>query len=365
MPHILSIGTSNPPYEIGQNEAMAFARELFKHDYKDIDRLLTVFQTGQIERRFFSAPLTWFSKPRGFQEKNDLYCQIALDIGSQAIARCLNNNSFFSEPVPAKEIDAFIFITSTGLSTPSLDATIMNRMGFARHTRRIPIWGLGCAGGTAGLARADDFCRAYPDSAVLVLSIELCSLTFQYSDRSKSNLVGTSLFADGAACALVTGDQSPLLKKTRKESSPYIMGSESTLMPDSEDVMGWDVRDEGLYVVFSKSIPAVVSEWFKPVAKDFLKKFNLEARELANFIAHPGGKKVLDAFQTALELPDYLMTDAAEILRLFGNMSSPTVLYVLDRAMAQEKKPGEYGLAVSLGPGFTSELLMMEWRALS
>jgi alkylresorcinol/alkylpyrone synthase len=361
MSQILSVGTWNPPYIMGQNEVMDFARQLFEKDFDQIDRLLNVFNTGQIDERYFSRPLSWFKEPHSFQEKNDIYREVAAESGVQAIKKCLENVEYLGEPVKPEEVDALIFVSSTGLSTPSLDVSIINELPFNPYVRRMPLWGLGCAGGTAGLARADEYCRANPKHAALVLSVELCSLTFQHGDKSKSNLIGASLFADGAACVLVCGDESPLLKRTHSKVIPKIVGSQSVLMPHSEDVMGWDIRNEGLFVVFAKSIPAIVSTWFKPIAETFIKRHGLETCDLTHFVAHPGGRKVLEAYSESLCLENHLLDDSSEILRKYGNMSSPTVLFVLDRAMKKAKEPGEKGITVSLGPGFTAELLMLDW----
>lgn len=363
MSQVLSVGMWNPPYVLGQKEVMAFARELFHEDFDHIDRLLNVFNTGQIDERYFSAPLSWFKEAHSFQEKNDLYRKMAAESGVQAIRNCLDNLDYLQDTVSPDNIDALIFVSSTGISTPSLDVSIINALPFKAQTKRMPLWGLGCAGGTAGLARADEYCRANPSHAALVVSIELCSLTFQHGDKSKSNLIGASLFADGAACVLVCGDESPLLKCTRSKVLPRIMGSESTLMPNSEDVMGWDVRNEGLYVVFAKSIPTIVSTWFKPIAENFIHQYGMKMSDLTHFVAHPGGRKVLEAYSAAFSLDDRLLEDSTEVLRQYGNMSSPTVLFVLDRAMRKAKDQGEKGMTVSLGPGFTAELLMLEWVA--
>ncbi|MDB5085558.1 MAG: Alpha-pyrone synthesis polyketide synthase-like Pks11 [Bacilli bacterium] len=361
MAHILSVGTSNPPFAFNQAQTRQFAQEFFRSSFTDIDRLLQVFDNGQIENRYFSAPLEWFSQERTLQEKNDLYMKTAVELGIQSIQRCLENSQYLADNVLPEEVDGIIYISTTGISTPSIEAKIMNRLPFHSHVKRIPIWGLGCAGGAAGIARAMEFCQAYPESVVLVLCIELCSLTFQYGDRSKSNLVGSSLFADGAACVIVAGDNSPLLQKTKQMVYPKIIGTETTLMPNSENVMGWDVKEGGLHVVFSKDIPKIVQSWFKPTVDEFLNKYSLTADELDYFIAHPGGRKVLEAYQIALNLQDGMLNHAHDVLQNYGNMSSPTVLFVLDRVMGQAKRSGEKGLTVSLGPGFSAECVLLEW----
>lgn len=363
MTQILSVGTCTPPYRITQNEALEFARNLFSDSFPNIDRLLNVFHNGQIESRYFSVPLDWFKTRHSLQEKNDLYIKFAVEFGIESIRQCLRNSSFLREPIDDKEIDAIFFISTTGFSTPSIEAKIMNERSFSPHTKRIPIWGLGCAGGAAGLSRAHEYCLAYPDANVLVVAEELCSLTFQPGDLSKSNLIGTSLFADGAACALLVGDESSLIERSNLTFRPVVRGTQSTLMPDSEEVMGWDIKDEGLYVIFSKSIPKIIEDWLKPNVEEFLKRHGLETERISHFVAHPGGRKVLEAYEKSLSFPQAMTDLSRDILRKFGNMSSPTVLYVLKEHMKKQIPDGDYGLAASLGPGFSSEMLLLQWAS--
>lgn len=349
---IRKVVTENAPYHVDQQEIVQVVRNLFGDHFDDIERLLRVFGNGQIEGRYFAAPLEWFEKERGLEEKNRLYIEEAVRMGSRAVERCLEETGIAKE-----EIDAFIFVSSSGMSTPTIDARIMNGLKMPPHIKRLPIWGLGCAGGAAGLSRAHDYCRAYPDAKVLVLCLELCSLTFQRSDLSKSNLIGTSLFADGSACALVTGE-----KAGGNDAGFFIHDTQSTLMPDSEDVMGWDVKDEGLHVVFSRDIPKIIESWLKPNLDQFLGKLDRKPEDIEHFIAHPGGKKVLSAYEKSLSIGTEKTELPRNVLRDFGNMSSPTVLYVLKEFMDRQPNAGEQGLLTALGPGFSSEMLWLEWK---
>ncbi len=293
-----------------------------------------------------------------------MYIKLGTEFGSAAIRSCLHSQ-FLNEPVSEKEIDAMIVVSSSGMATPSLDARMMNQLPFSIHTKRIPIWGLGCAGGAAGLSRAYEYCRAFPEENVLVVCIELCSLTFQRNDHSKSNLIGTSLFADGVSCTLVSGEHSALLKRVAKPVRPVVKAVHSTLMPNSEEVMGWEVKDSGLHVVFSKSIPAVVEKWLKPNVEQFLQGQGLELGQVDAFIAHPGGKK---RYWKLTKRPCHCRRKKTEqsrkVLRANGNMSSPTVMYVLKQFMEQRREPGDYGLVTALGPGFCSELALLQWEAI-
>ncbi|HET7615662.1 MAG TPA: 3-oxoacyl-[acyl-carrier-protein] synthase III C-terminal domain-containing protein [Bacillales bacterium] len=352
-----------PPHRVSQDDALQFAKDFFQYDFPDIDRLLRVFHNAEIESRYFSAPLDWFKTKHSLKEKNDLYIKFAVELGVRAIQNCLNGSEYLRKDVALEDISAVFFVSTTGFSTPSIEAKLMNELPFTPHTKRIPIWGLGCAGGASGLSRAHDYCKAFPEENVLVVSVELCSLTFQPSDVSKSNLIGTSLFADGAACVLMAGDESPLLSQSALASRPSVRGTQSTLMPDSEEVMGWDIRNEGLYVIFSKSIPGIVEKWLKPNVDEFLFTHDLGRENLSHFVAHPGGKKVLTAYEKSLELKEGMTDSSANILRTYGNMSSPTVLFVLEEHLRKPVPAGDYGLAAALGPGFSSELLLLEWTS--
>lgn len=351
MAFIRKVVTENAPYRVNQEEIVDVVRNLFGDHYDDIERLLRVFGNGQIESRYFAAPLDWFEGEHGLEEKNNLYIEEAVRMGSRAVNRCLEEAG-----VDKGEIDAFIFVSSSGMATPTIDARIMNVLGMPSHIKRMPLWGLGCAGGASGLSRAHDYCRAFPEAKVLVLCLELCSLTFQRSDTSKSNLIGTSLFADGAACALVTGE-----KAMSPEAGFLIRDTQSTLMTDSEDVMGWDVKNEGLHVVFSRDIPQIIEKWLKPNVDMFLDKLEKAPGDITHFVAHPGGKKVLKAYEKSLGISSEKTDVSRNVLASFGNMSSPTVLYVLKEFMEKQPALGEEGLLTALGPGFSSEMLWIEW----
>jgi len=362
MPAIISVSEVIPPYEINQAQALEFARDLFTDSFKDIERLLKAFQNGQIEKRHFVKNIEWFKEYHSFEEKNNVYIESAVVHGKEAIVQCLNNPVFLKENIPYEEIDAIFFISTTGISTPSIDARIMNQLPFNPHTKRVPIWGLGCAGGAVGLSRAFEYCLAFPEAKVIVLSIELCSLTFQKNDFSKSNLIGTSLFADGIACALVCGDDVKTEEIGMKAALPSIIATQSTLMPNSLDVMGWELKNSGLFVLFSRDIPRIIEGWLKPNVTDFLAEHKIELGQIDCFIAHPGGKKVLDAYMTALDIPPSMNEVSFEVLRQYGNMSSATILFVLRRYMEMDIPKNTIGLGTALGPGFSSELLLLRWR---
>ncbi|WP_040208434.1 type III polyketide synthase [Neobacillus jeddahensis] len=362
MPAIISVSEAIPPFEISQDHVSAFAKELFTDSFKDIERLLKAFQNGKIQKRHFVKNMEWFKVDHSFEEKNKAYIEAAVMLGKEAIVKCLHNASFLKVPISYNEIDAIFFISTTGISTPSIDARIMNELAFNPHTKRVPIWGLGCAGGAAGLSRAYEYCLAFPKAKVIVLSVELCSLTFQRNDLSKSNLIGTSLFADGVACALICGDDSGRENFSRKATSPSILATQSTLMENSLDVMGWEIRNSGLFVIFSRDIPHIIEGWLKPNVLSFLAKHQIELDQINHFIAHPGGKKVLDAYVKSLGIPSSMNEVSLEVLQQYGNMSSATIFYVLRRYLEMEIPENALGLGTALGPGFSSELLLLRWN---
>jgi alkylresorcinol/alkylpyrone synthase len=357
MPAILSVGTATLPYKVSQAETKQYVKQLFASSFSHIDRLLHVFENGEIESRSFVKPLAWYGKRHRFSEKNDLYIESALRYGCEAIQACLNNPAFLAKPIAYDEIEAIFYISTTGLATPSIEARIMNILPFSPYTKRIPIWGLGCAGGAAGLARAYEYCLAFPKAKVLVIAAEFCSLTFQPDDHSKSNFIGTSLFADGVACVCVAGDET-----AGEAGRPRIIAAQSALMPDSEEVMGWDIRDDGLFVIFSKDIPSLIHTWLRPQVQSFLQQHGLAFDDISHFIAHPGGKKVIEAYEEAFGIDKEKTNISFEVLKEFGNMSSATVCVVLERFMKQPIPEGDYGLIVALGPGFSAEMILLRWE---
>ncbi|GIN91986.1 putative chalcone synthase [Siminovitchia terrae] len=360
MPYIVSVGTGVPKNKIYQKDAMEFARHLFSKSVDHIDRLLKVFHNGEIEKRHIAKEISWYQLEHSFAEKNDAFIEAAVDLSTRAIKDCLNS-PLLKRTIEYEEIDAIFMICTTGLATPSLEARVMNVLPFSRNSKRIPIWGLGCAGGAAGLSRASEYCRAFPKAKVLVVAVELCSLTFQKDDLSKSNLIGTSLFADGAAAALVVGAEAD--HETYTDSPvPRIMDTKSTLLSDSLDVMGWDVKNDGLFVVFSKSIPALVESWLEPNVSGFLEEHQMTIQDIGQFIAHPGGKKVILAYEKALKLEQNKTAESLKVLREYGNMSSATVLFVLKNVLHKNIRSGEHGVITALGPGFCSELLLVRWE---
>lgn len=352
MARLVSIGMAVPPYEVRQSEAQQFAKKLFSRSFQDIERLLPLFEHTGIEKRNLSRPRSWFEEEHRLAEKNQAYIEMACQLGEQAIQHCLDHCG-----LDVTEIDHLIFVSTTGMATPSIDAHLAHRMGMNRHLKRTPIWGLGCAGGVVGLARAFEAAKTSPTDKVVILAVECCGLTFRRNDLSKSNLVATSLFADGAAAALVVGEE---VKEEHLQGGPTMVGAMSTIFPDSLDVMGWEILDDGLKVIFSKEIPVLVKKHIRPLVEEFVNRYHLTLSDIDHYITHPGGRKVLEAYQEALGLSKEHLRYAYQVLKTYGNMSSVTVLFVLAEELKQ-KREKEYGLVSSLGPGFSAEFLLLKW----
>ncbi|HEX6288008.1 MAG TPA: 3-oxoacyl-[acyl-carrier-protein] synthase III C-terminal domain-containing protein [Herpetosiphonaceae bacterium] len=353
MPAIVSVATAVPPYAVTQQAVCDYAREFFRSSIPDIERYLTIFDNAQIDTRYLSEPPAWYMQPHGLGQANDRFIDSACQLGEEAARRCMEQAD-----VTADQIDHLIFVSTTGLAAPSIDARLITLLNLSPHTRRTPIWGLGCAGGLGGLARAQEYVRAFPTHRVLLVTVELCTLTLQPDDRSKRNLVALSLFGDGAAAVLVAGDQ---VVDRAVEHAPRIVDTHSTLFPDSLDLMGWDVVDQGFRVVFGSRIPSVVTRHYRDLAAEFLALHDLTPDAIDHHIYHPGGAKVLQAYQSALDLAPETLDHSRAVLREYGNMSSATIFFVLERFLKHATiARGDTGLLCVFGPGFSSELVLIE-----
>ncbi len=352
-PRLLSVASATPAHRARQHDARSLAAQLFRETLAADPRLLRVFDHTEIDGRDVCMPLEWYGENHDFAEKNALYVEHALALAAEAGRTALRRAGI--EP---RDVDHVVFVSSTGVATPSLDARLANLLPLRTDVRRTPIWGLGCAGGAAGLARARDFALADPEARVLLIAVELCTLTFQRNDLTKRNLVAVSLFGDGAAAVVVEGARARDARAAN--GAPELLASHSTIWPDSLDVMGWEVDGSGLHVVFSKDIPTIVREKVRPGLAAFLASYGLDLERLEHVVAHPGGVKVLRAYAEALGRDPETFRHSRDVLRNHGNMSAPTCLFVLERLLASEgMRSGEHAVVAALGPGFSSEYVLL------
>ncbi|ASK63375.1 type III polyketide synthase [Virgibacillus phasianinus] len=360
MAFVGSVGLGIPKHELYQDEVKQLITNIFPYNEKQLARLMPVYDNALIEKRQLVVEASWFKESHTFKEKNDLYQKYAIDYSLEAMDRCLSNQTNLSDSIPYEAIDTIAFVSSTGIATPSLDAHLINERPFRNDVSRMPLWGLGCAGGASGLSRVFDWITAHPTKTALLVCCELCSLTFQREDSSKSNIVGTALFGDGASAALIIGEDSPY-RRYQKKTMPKIVKTSSHIEKDTLSVMGWDVTNDGLGVIFSKSIPSLVNTLWKDHLTQFLSDNQIVKDSIHSYIAHPGGKKVLEAMENVLQLTDDKFRYSYQVLKDHGNVSSATVLYVLHEWMKETVPVQELSILSALGPGFSSELLLLEW----
>jgi len=344
-PRIRAVASAVPEHSLPQAEMRRFAQGFFAADLPALPRMLEVFENAAIDARQLVRPIAWYATPRSFPEKNAVYVEEVVALSERAAQRALA-----AAKIDPAELGAIVFVTSTGVATPSLDCVLVQRLDLPRTIARVPLWGLGCAGGAAGLARAATLCQGL-GRAVLLVCAEACSVTFVHADQSKSNLVATALFGDGAAAAvLAPGGE-----------GPAVLGGFSRLLDDSADVMGWTLRESGLQVRFAPRIPEIVRRTVPEVVAEVLGDYGLRREQVTRFVMHPGGAKVLTAYDEALDLAPGQLDHARAVLREHGNMSSPTVLFVLERVLAEPPPHDGVGLLMGLGPGFCAEGAVLRW----
>ncbi len=348
--HILATSTAFPPHYYTQREFLDALLPYWGQDPKIgsiIERLH--LRTG-VDGRYFSRRLDEYLALDTWGKCNDAWIEMALDLGERAIDCALQHAG-----LRADQLGAIFFVSVTGVASPSIDARLVNRMHLSPNIRRNPIFGLGCVAGAAGLARAADYVRAYPDQVAVLLSVELCSLTWQRDDKSVANLISVGLFGDGAAAVLVAG-------ANVARRGPRILASDRVFYPDTEDVMGWSISEKGFNIVLSPDVPKVILDNLGRNVDDFLAAHNMTRRDIGSWIMHTGGPKVLEATAEALNLSREDLAVSWEVLRRVGNLSSASVLVVLDEIMKHRRPaPGTRSILAAMGPGFCAEMLLLEW----
>lgn len=346
---LISVATVVPEHRIDQAVARAQSRVLFGARMRDYDRIANVFDTTGIASRYSVRPLAWFAQDHGWPDRTAAYVE-----GACALFEAATTKALAAAGLAANAIDAVVTVSSTGVSTPSLDARMLPQMGFRPDVERTPVFGLGCAGGVTGLAIASRLASARPGTTVLLVAVELCTLAFRLDRATKADIIATSLFGDGAAAAIVSSDDALAHIAT-------FAGATEHLWPQTLDIMGWTVDDLGLGVLLSRSLPAFVERRYRTSFADAAVRLSLDPREIGRVVCHPGGTKVLAAIERALDLDAGTLDTERSVMRDFGNMSSPTVLFVLERAIAQGLP--QCTLLAALGPGFTASYVALEHAA--
>lgn len=345
MPVFLNgLSTAIPQYELPQTLVEDNARRILGSRYAQFERMSSSFKTSGVEKRYSFAPIDWFQEPKNWEDRNTLYLEGAKDIFIKVA-----NQALSQAELSADKIDTVVTVSSTGIATPTIEALAFKEMGFRNDVRRVPVFGLGCAGGVSGLGIAQSLASADPDSNVLLVVIEACTLSFRSDRLQKADIIATILFGDGAAAAVLSTNENSNIKLHR--------GSEH-LWPDTLGIMGWDVDNTGFGVVFDRSIPAFAEEHMAQTVAQASQKAEFSSEEISRYVFHPGGAKVVEAIETALQLQTGTLDSERETLRQFGNMSAPTALFVLKDVLEQGKN-GKM-LMGALGPGFTASFMPLE-----
>ncbi len=342
-PSVAGVAVKFPPHRYTQDETVGALTDFAGQEFRRFAL------TSGVEFRNMALPLSGYGKLSDFTEANNAYVEIALDLSEQALLAALDEAD-----VKPSDVDIVFSTTVTGLAVPTLEARLASRVGLRQDVKRVPLFGLGCVAGAAGLARVYDYLRAYPDHVAVLLAVELCSLTVQREDRSIPNLLASSLFGDAAGVVVVTGaDRTPV--------GPRVLATRSRTYPDTEDVLGWNIGTSGFQIVLSVEISTIVEKYLGDDIREFLADQGLTTTDVSTWLLHAAGPKVIDAVEHVLELPPDALERTRISLRDNGNLSSVSVLDILRATMADPPSPGSIGLMIAMGPGFSAELVLLSW----
>ena len=342
--YLHGLSTALPEHCLTQSDVGERAAQIFRDRYPDFDRLAKCFDTAGIDTRYSVVPIDWFSNPHGWADRSAAFMAGAKALFVAAARAALDNAGWQSD-----EVDIVVTVCSTGIATPSLEAQALTEIGFRETVLRVPIFGLGCAGGVSGLATAAMLAAGRPGSKVLLVVVETCSLAFRADRLQKADIIATVLFGDGAAAACISS------VPPDSDGMVTLGSGHQKTWPDTLGIMGWEVDETGFGVVFDRSIPAFIAQEFEAAAQEAVRAANLDDSRIDRYVCHPGGAKVVEALEGALHLNQGSLDVERETLRKFGNMSAPTVMFVL-KSVLDAGRTGQM-MACALGPGFTASFL--------
>ncbi len=348
---IASVASAFPKHYYPQAFLSAALKKFWDGRLNNPDVVDRMHAHAEIDGRYLALPVDAYYELKTWGEYNDAWIECAQELGQQALCRAI-----VGAGLAPQDIDALFVVSVTGIASPSLDARLVNRMSLSPRIKRIPIFGLGCVAGAAGIARAADYVRAYPHHVAALLSVELCSLTLQKEDVSMANLISSALFGDGAAAAIIMGSETEC-------PGAEILDSRSVFYPQTEHIMGWDVSEKGFQIVLSPDLPQLIVDHLGHDVDAFLADHGLDRKDIGRWILHTGGPKILEATGRALELSKEEMRASWECLRKVGNLSSASVLLVLEEVFKRRRpEAGTYSVLAAMGPGFCSELVLLRWN---
>lgn len=351
---IAAVGHGLPPHYYDQDTLLSALRTQWAGRLFNLDRLERLHKNVLVGGRHLALPIEEYARLDTFGQANDAWIRVAQQVGADAV-----RDALATAGLAPGDVDSLITVSVTGVATPSLDARLVNLLGLPPRVKRLPVFGLGCVAGAAGIARAADYVKAWPDEVSVLLSVELCSLTLQREDLSIPNLIASGLFGDGAAAVVVAGDRRA---DRLSGDGPEIVATRSIFYPGTERVMGWDISEQGFKIVLSADVPEMARNHLAADVDRFLADHGLGRRDVASWVCHPGGPKVLEAIQEALGLDDDALALTWRSLREVGNLSSTSVLLVLKETLERHRPPaGSHGVLMAMGPGFCSELVLLRW----
>lgn len=345
------------PFAYPQEQISAAFSAVVSPDGQHHELIERIHRATSVRHRHLALPLEEYPRLEGFGAANDTFIRVALDLGESAVAGALA-----AAGIAASEVDMVMSTSVTGIAAPSLEALLVPRLGLRPDVKRVPVFGLGCVAGAAGIARLHDYLVGHPDDVAVLLSVELCSLTVQRDDASMPNIVASGLFGDGAAAVVLVGSRRAARLGI---TGPQVVASRSRLYPDTSRTMGWDIGASGFRIVLSAGVPEVIEQYLGDDVSDFLADHDLKIPDVGAWVSHPGGPRVLEAMQTALDLHDGELDVTWRSLAAIGNLSSASVLHVLSdtlngRGVATPQE-GTPGVIMAMGPGFCAELVLVEW----
>ncbi len=351
LPRIESVGTALPSNYVAQETLTATLGEFWAAKGLKLDAFDRLHKATKVGGRYLALPIAEYADLDSFAKSNRAWLRVAPQLGAEAAERALARAG-----LDAADIDHLFLVTGTGIATPSIDARIISAIGLRADVKRTPIFGLGCAGGASGLARAADYLRAFPQERALLIAVELCSLTLQHGDLSVANMIASGLFGDGAAAVVLAGGA------RQGQSGPQIIADRPILYPGTEDAMGWQITDRGFKLVMSPAIPEIIQLHLGRDVDCFLRDHGLERSQVVHWIAHTGGPRVLRAIEESLGLPPEALKRSWRSLQRVGNLSSASVLFVLEDLLESgTARPGDIGVMLAMGPGFCAELVLVRW----
>ena len=366
MPHIVATATAFPPHFYSQETISTELQAIWKRYKVNTDRVARLHENTTVEGRYIAVPKEEYYELRGWEGPNDIYARVAVELGEETLRKAFAEAGFGDgDGLDLADVGLFAYASTTGIAIPTIDARLMNRLPFGTATKRMPLFGLGCVAGAVGTARIADYLKGHPTEAAVFLAEEFCSLTIQKHDVSIANLIACGLFGDGAGVVVMVGDEHPLAQRAARDKGarpmPEVVDTRSVFFPGTEHFMGWEIKETGMQIVLSADVPEASRTLLADHVEAFLGDHGLGVSDVGRWVCHPGGPKVIEAIEEGLGVNGTSLQRSRDVLREVGNVSSVSVLLILDEVMREAPPPGTWGLMMAMGPAFCAELVLLRW----